>query len=1329
MGERNGDRSSILYGARTPPGNEQDERTPLVIDLTIEDDDDDSGLGHSDTLIVGDPVLTLIPGSSRPNEELEWNKPLQVLKPTMSEGIEAPHDSAESKKRHVYKELEDNQGISIPDDVEEWKKFGQNVTTSDSKGSDEHGRHDSRKQRQHEHGMETNSTTSILPDEKNNSEILSTSLVPRETSSPHGPNVSSKTSSLRESMMSRHPATSKSSDVPRTSTTNHETFLPQKHDMPKALANSDDLDELEVLEVSSSSPRKRARADSSEAETRTWESFAPNPVYTMTSWVCLGMFRPSVLCMYGLPPELRNDTPDANALVNRASNGISFWAEPGYHPVCIHQSGSSSFSHNMYSSFLRTPATSYDLAVSTLKPSTHPASQPVALNEYGRVSEKVSKTLQPLLQHGVVHCVSRASLVSPLKARAFAQQIETLVFTRGSNELSVLQALRLAGITLEVPTTYRAQDYPGAPTLRVPLQPQVEETLSEQIEPLYMTPLLSSQTRIQQDDPHAQINAIYAALEQTEKLDETEAGPLIVTSLFSHQKQALTFLLERERQRDFLELLRKDNPLNHISLWTILKRADSTIDKYKNTVTGLTRRGRPSVCRGAILADDMGLGKTLTTISLIAHTYDEACTFGRSELKGDGEDDDDEPLLIGDSRNKRTAEQARMEELRCRSRATLLVCPLTVVSNWESQIREHWHPDKQPTVYVYHGSGRTTNPHVLADYDIVITTYSTLGNEFSNQTTWSAAAGRSDEDISSTPKANRLESPNTCQRVEWFRIVLDEAHIVKEARTWQSKAVCNLSAMRRICLTGTPIQNRIDDLYALLVFLRLDPFVDRAVWSRFCGDRVHIRLNSASSGVKLDPDSLKRVQTIMKFLTLRRMKSDTKADGQPLLKLPPKSTRIVTLEFNESERAKYERLHSQFREEFIGYVSEGTVGLNYTTILHEILILRMMCDHAALVDDSIKNQSLEQAENHVLDDQQQKQHATLSMNSYPKQSVTLDRQHHTKIRSMIGQGDLMYCALCQSDCVQIDEDVMRRPVMTKCQHLLCGACAQEHLDMAWPSTGAIHAVRICPVCERPLDVESGISPHQSDVAGEGIEAHVTSQDTGETGPFLPLKPETWPASWSTKLRALISDLLPFSRCNPSSELFDPSAPILDHCVKEDFESQTTSVEVRVCRRHEPRPNPIKSVIFSQWTRMLAKVKEALLHAGIGFRQLDGTMKREHREGAMSEFQQDPKIEVFLVSLRAGGFGLNLVAGCRAYLLDPYWNPAVEQQGLDRIHRLGQKRPIVMTKFIMQRSIEEKLLELQKRKLELASQVGRRTDRRTDHDAKQQRTEDLRLLLS
>ena len=135
-----------------------------------------------------------------------------------------------------------------------------------------------------------------------------------------------------------------------------------------------------------------------------------------------------------------------------------------------------------------------------------------------------------------------------------------------------------------------------------------------------MTPLQSSQTRIQQDDPHAQINAIYAALEQTEKLDETEAGPLIVTSLFSHQKQALTFLLERERQRDFLELLRKDNPPNHISLWTILKRADSTIDKYKNTVTGLTRRGRPSVCRGAILARDIALANPLTTKTLSSPT-------------------------------------------------------------------------------------------------------------------------------------------------------------------------------------------------------------------------------------------------------------------------------------------------------------------------------------------------------------------------------------------------------------------------------------------------------------------------------------------------------------------------------------------------------------------------------------------------------------------------------------------------------------------------------------------------------------------------------------
>ncbi|CAD6913039.1 unnamed protein product, partial [Tilletia laevis] len=107
---------------------------------------------------------------------------------------------------------------------------------------------------------------------------------------------------------------------------------------------------------------------------------------------------------------------------------------------------------------------------------------------------------------------------------------------------------------------------------------------------------------------------------------------------------------------------------------------------------------------------------------------------------------------------------------------------------------------------------------------------------------------------------------------------------------------------------------------------------------------------------------------------------------------------------------------------------------------------------------------------------------------------------------------------------------------------------------------------------------------------------------------------------------------------------------------------------------------------------------------------------------------DPKFEVLLISLRAGGFGLNLVSACRAYLIDPYWNPAVENQGLDRIYRLGQRRPVVLTRFIMKKSIEENMLELQRRKMELAEQVGKRRGPQSAAERREERERDLRTLL-
>lgn len=174
---------------------------------------------------------------------------------------------------------------------------------------------------------------------------------------------------------------------------------------------------------------------------------------------------------------------------------------------------------------------------------------------------------------------------------------------------------------------------------------------------------------------------------------------------------------------------------------------------------------------------------------------------------------------------------------------------------------------------------------------------------------------------------------------------------------------------------------------------------------------------------------------------------------------------------------------------------------------------------------------------------------------------------------------------------------------------------------------------------------------------------------------------------STKVKALLSDLMQFSKANPFSANYDQE-----------------SIEVLMVDDQGQRVDDgvAKTVVFSQWTTMLDKVEEALEAAGIRYDRLDGTMKRDDRTRAMDALKYDPACEVLLVSLKAGGVGLNLTAAQRVYLMDPYWNPAVENQAVDRIHRLGQTRPVTTVKLIIENSIEDRLLEVQRKKTELAN---------------------------
>ncbi|MEB2774993.1 SNF2-related protein [Algoriphagus sp. D3-2-R+10] len=130
----------------------------------------------------------------------------------------------------------------------------------------------------------------------------------------------------------------------------------------------------------------------------------------------------------------------------------------------------------------------------------------------------------------------------------------------------------------------------------------------------------------------------------------------------------------------------------------------------------------------------------------------------------------------------------------------------------------------------------------------------------------------------------------------------------------------------------------------------------------------------------------------------------------------------------------------------------------------------------------------------------------------------------------------------------------------------------------------------------------------------------------------------------------------------------------------------------------------KILVFSQFTGMLALIREQLEKERIGYSYLDGKITERKRQEAVRAFQEEAEVRVFLLSLKAGGTGLNLTAGDYVYLVDPWWNPAVENQAIDRCYRIGQDKKVMAYRLICQDSLEEKILAMQEEKRELAENV-------------------------
>ena len=155
--------------------------------------------------------------------------------------------------------------------------------------------------------------------------------------------------------------------------------------------------------------------------------------------------------------------------------------------------------------------------------------------------------------------------------------------------------------------------------------------------------------------------------------------------------------------------------------------------------------------------------------------------------------------------------------------------------------------------------------------------------------------------------------------------------------------------------------------------------------------------------------------------------------------------------------------------------------------------------------------------------------------------------------------------------------------------------------------------------------------------------------------------------------------------------------------QEKFDNHSIKLE-ELTREITENISDHKALVFSQFLGMLALIRAKLDELGVKYEYFDGSTSAPDREKAIQSFQKDTSVRVFLISLKAGGVGLNLTAADYVYIVDPWWNPAVEQQAIDRTHRIGQTKNIFAYRMICKDSIEDKILQLQEKKKTLAKEL-------------------------
>ncbi|KAI9764106.1 MAG: DNA helicase rad5 [Candelina submexicana] len=692
-----------------------------------------------------------------------------------------------------------------------------------------------------------------------------------------------------------------------------------------------------------------------------------------------------------------------------------------------------------------------------------------------------------------------------------------------------------------------------------------------------------------------------------------EPADSFVMNLRHYQKQALHWMMGKEKDEKQGGKEVSMHPLWEEYSWPSKDVDDKDVPSVKDQVKFYVNpySGELSLdfpvqeqhCLGGILADEMGLGKTIEMLSLM-HSHRSNVALESSSAA---------PSSVN-SLPRLPKSSSTIEKAPC---TTLVVAPMSLLAQWQSEAENASKPGTLKTL-VYYGNDKTANlqnlcceANAASAPNLIITSYGVVLSEFNQVAANNGNRG----------------SHGGLFSVEFFRVILDEGHHIKNRQSKTAKACYEISAEHRWVLTGTPIVNRLEDLFSLVRFLRVEPWNNFSFWKTF----ITVPFESKDFMKALDV-----VQTVLEPLVLRRTKDMKTPDGKALVPLPPKTIEIEEIELSKPEREVYDHIFTRAKRTFAANVEAGTLLKSYTTIFAQILRLRQSCCHPILtrnkniVADEEEAAAAADVANGLADDMDLQELIERFASEEEEQDANKYGAHVLK---QIQDESSNECPICA-------EEPMIEPAVTGCWHSACKKCLLDYIEHQ-KDKGELPR---CFSCREPVN--------QRDIFE--VIKHDDLYDTS-SGQRISLR--RIGSNSSAKISALITHLKRLRRETPS----------------------------------------LKSVVFSQFTSFLDLIEPALARDNIPFLRMDGSIAQKQRAAVLAEFASHKRGMVLLLSLRAGGVGLNLTQAKRVFMMDPWWSFAVEAQAIDRVHRMGQEDEVVVHRFIVGESVEQRMLKIQERK--------------------------------